>query len=152
MVDVSDKPPTLRSATARGRVLMNQETFDLVRHDKIKKGNVLAVAQVAGIQGAKNCSQMIPLCHPLHLTKVSINFRLVDCVSSNNSLCCAIDIESTVKCKGETGVEMEALSAVSVAALTIFDMCKAASKTMCIGDVCVVEKSGGKSGHWKADQ
>ncbi|KAJ2684047.1 hypothetical protein IWW39_005146 [Coemansia spiralis] len=149
MVDVSDKPPTQRSATARGRVLMNRETFDLVKQDKIKKGNVLAVAQIAGIQGAKNCSQMIPLCHPLNLTKVSVSLRLVDDLPG--SLSCAVEIESVVKCKGETGVEMEALSAVSVAALTVFDMCKAASKNMRIEDVRVVEKLGGKSGHWKGD-
>ncbi|KAJ2884843.1 hypothetical protein H4R27_001807 [Coemansia aciculifera] len=151
MVDVSDKPPTQRSATARGRVLMNRDTFNLVKRDKIKKGNVLAVAQIAGIQGAKSCSQMIPLCHPLNLTKVSVNLRLVDDLPGDDSLCCAVEIESVVKCKGETGVEMEALSAVSVAALTVYDMCKAVSKTMRIDDVRVVEKLGGKSGHWKED-
>ncbi|KAJ2456391.1 hypothetical protein GGI03_006402 [Coemansia sp. RSA 2337] len=151
MVDVSDKPPTQRSATARGRVLMNRDTFNLVKQDKIKKGNVLAVAQIAGIQGAKSCSQMIPLCHPLNLTKVSVNLRLIDVLPGDDHLCCAVEIESVVKCKGETGVEMEALSAVSVAALTVFDMCKAVSKTMRIDGVRVVEKLGGKSGHWKGD-
>ncbi|KAJ2499775.1 hypothetical protein IWW47_003317 [Coemansia sp. RSA 2052] len=151
MVDVSDKAPTQRSATARGRVLMNRDTLDLVRQDKIKKGSVLAVAQIAGIQGAKSCSQMIPLCHPLNLTKVSVSLWLTDDLpSEDDSLCCAVEIESVVRCKGETGVEMEALSAVSVAALTVFDMCKAVSKTMRIDNVRVVEKLGGKSGHWKA--
>ncbi|KAJ2828350.1 hypothetical protein GGI24_002416 [Coemansia furcata] len=149
MVDVSDKPPTQRSATARGRVLMNRDTFNLVKQDRIKKGNVLVVAQIAGIQGAKSCSQMIPLCHPLNLTKVSVNLRLIEDIPSDDPLCYAVEIESVVKCKGETGVEMEALSAVSVAALTVFDMCKAVSKTMRIDGVQVVEKLGGKSGHWK---
>ncbi|KAJ1963036.1 hypothetical protein GGI12_002282 [Dipsacomyces acuminosporus] len=150
MVDVSGKPATLRTAVARGRILMNQETFDLVKQDRIKKGNVLTVAQVAGIQGAKNCSQMIPLCHPVSITKVSVAFKLVD-QGLAEPLSRAVEIESLVKCKGETGVEMEALSAVSAAALTIFDMCKAVAKDMRIDGVRVVEKSGGKSGHWKAD-
>ncbi|KAJ1953741.1 hypothetical protein EC988_002816 [Linderina pennispora] len=149
MVDVSAKTPTLRTAVARGRVLMNKETFDLIKQDGIKKGNVLTVAQIAGIQGAKNCSQMIPLCHPINLTKVAVEFALVDGLEEPHS--CAVEISSLVKCKGETGVEMEALSAVSVAALTIFDMCKAVTKDMRIDGVRVVEKSGGKSGHWKND-
>ncbi|KAJ1891706.1 hypothetical protein LPJ66_006768 [Kickxella alabastrina] len=148
MVDVSDKLPTQRMAIARGRVRMNQDTFDLVKQDKIKKGNVLTVAQVAGIMGAKNCSQMIPLCHPIGITKVSVEFALEDRIHSG-PLNCAVVIEAQVKCKGETGVEMEALSAVSIAALTVFDMCKAVSKDMRIEDLRVVEKSGGKSGHWK---
>ncbi|KAJ2080022.1 hypothetical protein H4R24_003356 [Coemansia sp. RSA 988] len=147
MVDVSDKPATLRVAIARGRVLMNRETFDLVKQDKIKKGNVLTVAQVAGIQGAKMCSQIIPLCHPIAITKVSVDLNLVDNIAG--PLDCAVEIESQVKCKGETGVEMEALSATSAAALTVFDMCKAVSKNMRIVDIRVIEKLGGKSGHWK---
>ncbi|KAJ2798224.1 hypothetical protein H4R20_004899 [Coemansia guatemalensis] len=147
MVDVSDKPATLRAAIARGRVLMNRETFNLVKQDKIKKGNVLTVAQVAGIQGAKMCSQIIPLCHPIAITKVSVDLKLVDNIAG--PLECAVEIESQVKCKGETGVEMEALSATSAAALTVFDMCKAVSKNMRIEDIRVVEKFGGKSGHWK---
>ncbi|KAI7824894.1 molybdenum cofactor biosynthesis protein C [Kickxella alabastrina] len=148
MVDISDKLPTQRLAIARGRVRMNQDTFDLVKQDKIKKGNVLTVAQVAGIMGAKNCSQIIPLCHPIGITKVSVEFALEDRLHSS-PLNCAVAIEAQVKCKGETGVEMEALSAVSIAALTVFDMCKAVSKDMRIEDLRVVEKSGGKSGHWK---
>ncbi|KAJ1735161.1 hypothetical protein LPJ61_000689 [Coemansia biformis] len=151
MVDVSDKQPTLRMARARGRVLMNQETFDLIRQDKIKKGNVLAVAQIAGIQGAKSCSQLIPLCHPINITKVSVDLTLAS-NSSAPPLTHAVVIESLVRCKGETGVEMEALSAVSAAALTVFDMCKAVSKSMVIDGIRVVEKSGGKSGHWKDEQ
>ncbi|KAJ2763872.1 hypothetical protein IWQ56_004696, partial [Coemansia nantahalensis] len=114
MVDVSDKQPTLRTARARGRVLMNQETFDLIRQDGIKKGNVLAVAQIAGIQGAKSCSQLIPLCHPIAITKVSVDLALATSSSSSSSssssdgaLTHAVEIESLVRCKGETGVEME---------------------------------------------
>ncbi|KAJ2159461.1 hypothetical protein GGF46_003005 [Coemansia sp. RSA 552] len=149
MVDVSDKEPTLRTAIARGRVLMNKETFDLVRQDKIEKGNVLNVAQIAGIQGAKNCSQIIPLCHPIAITKVSVDLKLTKYVASSGY---AVEIESQVRCKGETGVEMEALSAVSAAALTVFDMCKAVSKHMRIGDIRVVEKTGGKSGHWSSGE
>ncbi|KAJ2455257.1 hypothetical protein EV183_000992 [Coemansia sp. RSA 2336] len=145
MVDVSHKAATLRTAVARGHVQMNQETFDLIKQDKVKKGNVLSVAQIAGIQGAKSCSQLIPLCHPICLTKVSVSLRLLD----NAPLGHRVEIESQVSCKGETGVEMEALSAVSAASLTIFDMCKAVSKEMRIGGIYVKEKSGGKSGHWK---
>ncbi|KAJ2819543.1 hypothetical protein IWW50_005420 [Coemansia erecta] len=148
MVDVSDKQPTLRTAIARGHIQMNKETFDLIKQDKIKKGNVLTVAQVAGIQGAKSCSQLIPLCHPISLTKVSVNFTLSDDAPLGHR----VEIESHVRCKGETGVEMEALSAVSAAALTVFDMCKAVSKSMRIGEIRVVEKSGGKSGHWSSGE
>ncbi|KAJ2712792.1 hypothetical protein H4R19_002576, partial [Coemansia spiralis] len=113
MVDVSDKQPTVRTARARGRVLMNQETFDLIRQDKIKKGNVLAVAQIAGIQGAKSCAQLIPLCHPIAITKVAVDLALATNSSgvSAPQLTHAVEIESLVRCKGETGVEMEALSA-----------------------------------------
>ncbi|KAJ2864883.1 hypothetical protein GGI22_001622 [Coemansia erecta] len=150
MVDVSAKPPTLRTAVARGRVLMHRETYELIKADGIKKGNVLTVAQVAGIQGAKACSQLIPLCHPINLTKVSVDLRLTDNANAPQ-FDCAVDIEASVKCKGETGVEMEALSAVSVAALTVFDMCKAVTKSMIIDGIRVVEKSGGKSGHWKQE-
>ncbi|KAJ2613666.1 hypothetical protein EV177_002438 [Coemansia sp. RSA 1804] len=150
MVDVSAKQPTLRTAIARGRVLMHRETYDLIKADKIKKGNVLTVAQVAGIQGAKACSQIIPLCHPINLTKVSVDLGL-DGNANALPFECAVNIKATVKCKGETGVEMEALSAVSVAALTVFDMCKAVTKEMTIDGIKVVEKTGGKSGHWKQE-
>ncbi|KAJ2554899.1 hypothetical protein EV175_002437 [Coemansia sp. RSA 1933] len=151
MVDVSPKLPTLRTAVARGRVLMHRETYDLIKADQIKKGNVLTVAQIAGIQGAKACSQIIPLCHPINITKVSVDLRLAETVDDSSLFDCSVDIEATVKCKGETGVEMEALSAVSVAALTVFDMCKAVTKSMVIDRIRVVEKSGGKSGHWKQE-
>ncbi|KAJ1894077.1 hypothetical protein LPJ81_005235 [Coemansia sp. IMI 209127] len=129
---------------------MHRETYELIKADGIKKGNVLTVAQVAGIQGAKACSQIIPLCHPINLTKVSVDLRLMDNANAPQ-YDCAVDIEAMVKCKGETGVEMEALSAVSVAALTVFDMCKAVTKSMIIDGIRVVEKSGGKSGHWKQE-
>ncbi|KAJ1849150.1 hypothetical protein LPJ73_003799 [Coemansia sp. RSA 2703] len=148
MVDVSSKQPTVRLAIARGRVRMNRETLTQIKQDQIKKGNVLVVAQVAGIMGAKSCSQIIPLCHPISIAKVTVSFALQE-GAYPEPLSCAVDIESQVKCKGETGVEMEALSAVSIAALTVFDMCKAVSKDMRIEDVRVVEKMGGKSGHWK---
>ncbi|KAJ2858580.1 hypothetical protein J3B02_000171 [Coemansia erecta] len=150
MVDVSDKMPTPRSAIARGQVRMNRETLELIKQDGIKKGNVIAVAQIAGITGAKNCSQIIPLCHPINISKVSVKFDLVE-RAYEEPLCCAVNIEAQVKCKGETGVEMEALSAVSIAALTVFDMCKAVSKNMRIENIRVVEKTGGKSGNWKLD-
>ncbi|KAJ1666542.1 hypothetical protein IW140_004611 [Coemansia sp. RSA 1813] len=150
MVDVSEKSSTLRTAVARGRVLIHRETYELIKADGIKKGNVLTVAQVAGIQGAKACSQIIPLCHPINLTKVSVDLKLAENANAP-PFDCAVDIEATVKCKGETGVEMEALSAVSVAALTVFDMCKAVTKSMTIDGIRVVEKSGGKSGHWKKE-
>ncbi|KAI9474511.1 molybdenum cofactor biosynthesis protein C [Coemansia mojavensis] len=144
MVDVSHKAPTLRTAVARGYVQMNQETFGLIKQDRIKKGNVLSVAQIAGIQGAKSCPQLVPLCHPISLTKVSVSLELLDDAPLGHR----VEIESQARCKGETGVEMEALCAVSAAALTIFDMCKAVSKEMRIGGICVKEKSGGKSGDW----
>ncbi|KAJ2113321.1 hypothetical protein GGF48_005214 [Coemansia sp. RSA 921] len=127
---------------------MTKETFDLIKQDKIKKGNVLTVAQVAGIQGAKSCSQLIPLCHPIGLTKASVAFTMSDDLPLGHR----VDIEAHVRCKGETGVEMEALAAVSAAALTVFDMCKAVSKDMRIGGIRVVEKSGGKSGRWTSDE
>ncbi|KAJ2783088.1 hypothetical protein H4R18_001909 [Coemansia javaensis] len=153
MVDVGGKSPTLRTARARGRVLMDRETFDLVRQDRIKKGNVLTVAQIAGIQGAKSCSQLIPLCHPLSLTKVAVDLALVS--DSGRAAAAAapshaVEIEAHVSCEGKTGVEMEALAAVSAAALAVFDMCKAAGKGMVIDDIRVVEKTGGKSGTWRA--
>ncbi|KAJ1802707.1 hypothetical protein LPJ75_006107, partial [Coemansia sp. RSA 2598] len=118
--------------------------------DGIKKGNVLSVAQVAGIMGAKSCSQIIPLCHPINISKVSVKLDLAE-NAYEGPLCCSVNIEAQVKCKGETGVEMEALSAVSTAALTVFDMCKAVSKNMRIEGIRVVEKTGGKSGNWKIE-
>ncbi len=142
MVDVSEKAPTLRTATAAGTVLLNAETFALVEAGRIKKGDVLAVAQVAGIMGAKKNFELIPMCHPLMLTGVDISFELDQ---EKN----AVYISATVRCKGETGVEMEALTAVSVAALTIYDMCKAAQKDITIDNIRLLTKRGGKSGDYK---
>ena len=140
MVDVSDKAETARVAVAQGKILMKPETLERIRSGLIAKGDVLAVAQVAGIMAAKQTSQLIPMCHPLAITGAKLSFKLVEPGE--------IDIEASVKVHGKTGVEMEALTAVSVAALTIYDMCKAIDKTMTIRDIYLVEKLGGKSGHF----
>lgn len=140
MVDVSGKEATLRTARACGVIYMAEETAELIKSGGIKKGDVLSVAQVAGIMAAKRTSEIIPMCHPVMTTGIDINFVL------NED---SVEIYSTVKCKGETGVEMEALTAVSAAALTIYDMCKAVQKDMVIGDIKLLEKSGGKSGDYK---
>ncbi|MDA1370707.1 MAG: cyclic pyranopterin monophosphate synthase MoaC [Proteobacteria bacterium] len=142
MVDVGDKPTTPRVAVARGRVRMHAETLQLVASGGHKKGDVLSVARIAGIQAAKSCSQLIPLCHPLLLSSVAVELTL----DSDNSL---IEISARCKVNGSTGVEMEALTAVSVAALTIYDMCKAVDKDMVIEGICLIEKSGGRSGHYQ---
>jgi len=142
MVDVSAKPITLREATARGRIYMNKETLNLINENKIAKGNVLETAKLAGIMAAKRTGTLIPLCHPLNLTSVDIDFK----VDQKRNF---IDILATVKCSGPTGVEMEAMTAVSIAALTIYDMCKAVDREMIISDIMLLEKKGGKSGHWK---
>lgn len=139
MVDVSEKDITLRTATAMGRVVLNSETFVLVAEGKMKKGDVLAVAQVAGIMAAKRTWEIIPMCHPIALTGVDISFQML---AEEN----AIEIRATTKCRGETGVEMEALTAASAAALTIYDMCKAVQRDIVIEQVCLLQKSGGKSG------
>ena len=139
MVDVSEKAPTLRTATAAGTVRMLPSTVDAIRRGGTPKGDVLAVAQVAGIMAAKRTSEIVPMCHPLALTGVDVRFALRDD---------AVDIEATVRCKGETGVEMEALHAVSAAALTIYDMCKALEKGMEITDIRLLVKTGGKSGDY----
>lgn len=144
MVDISDKSATQREATAEGRVYMKKDTLALVSTGGHKKGDVLAVARVAGIQAAKKCAELIPLCHPLLLTGINVDFEIDEESSS-------ILIRATCKLAGQTGVEMEALTAVSVAALTVYDMCKAADKTMTISDIRLVEKIGGKSGHWQAN-
>jgi cyclic pyranopterin phosphate synthase len=137
MVDVSAKDETVRIAIARGRVTMRPETAALVRDGRMSKGDVIGVAQVAGIMGAKRTPDLIPMCHPLLLSAVDLAFEIGDAW---------IDIEATVKITGKTGVEMEALTAVTVAALTIYDMCKAVDKAMRIEAVRLVHKSGGKSG------
>lgn len=142
MVDVGDKDSTQRIAVAQGGITMTAETMELIAAGGHKKGDVLSVARIAGIQAAKNCSQLIPLCHPLMLTSVDVDLKLD---KSKNR----VVIESTCKVNGPTGVEMEALTAVSVAALTIYDMCKAIDKEMTIDGISLLEKKGGRSGHYK---
>ncbi|MGB0671529.1 MAG: cyclic pyranopterin monophosphate synthase MoaC [Rhodospirillales bacterium] len=144
MVDVSDKDITERVAVAKGRVVMAPATLDRIMAGGFKKGDVLSVAQLAGIMGAKRTPDLIPLCHPLALTKVAVELT---CRPEDS----AVEIEATCKLKGRTGVEMEALTAVSVAALTVYDMCKAVDKAMRIEAIRLVHKSGGKSGTFEAD-
>ena len=145
MVDVGEKESTHRVATASGRVRMARETLELIAAGGHKKGDVIAIARIAGIQAAKSCSQLIPLCHPLMLTSVDVSLRLDNTQDS-------VLIEATCKVNGQTGVEMEALTAVSVAALTIYDMCKAVDKNMVIEAICLIEKQGGKSGHYQRSE
>jgi cyclic pyranopterin phosphate synthase len=139
MVDVGDKPVTERIAIAKGEVQMKKATFDLIRDGALKKGDVLTVAQIAGITAAKRTSDLIPLCHPLPLSQVDVELALDKSLPG-------VRITATVKTSGRTGVEMEALTAVSVAALTVYDMAKAAEKTMTIQNIRLVEKRGGQSG------
>lgn len=143
MVDVSEKPATDRTATARGSIYMQPETLARIEAGGIKKGDVLGVAQLAGIMGAKRTPDLIPLCHPLSLSSVKVTL-------SANPDRNAVDVEATCRLTGATGVEMEALTAVSVAALTVYDMCKAIDRGMRIGDIRLVQKSGGKSGVFEA--
>jgi len=145
MVDVGDKNVSERIAIATGVVHMQPETLRLIVEGQIKKGDVLAVAQVAGIMGAKKTSDLIPMCHPLALTHVDISFSENPDPNPHTGLC-SITIQATVKLTGKTGVEMEALTAVSHAALTIYDMCKAVDKGMVLNDISLLHKSGGKSG------
>lgn len=142
MVDISDKCATDRQAVAEGSIHMRAETLALIMEGGHEKGDVFATARIAGIQAAKKCADLIPLCHPLALTKININ--LIPEPDNNQ-----VVIQALCKLNGRTGVEMEALTAVSIAALTIYDMCKAVDKTMVIGNVRVIEKMGGKSGDWK---
>lgn len=139
MVDITEKPVTKRKAVARGSVYMKPETLKLIEDKKIPKGDVFCVAKIAGVMAAKNTGNIIPMCHPLNITSVDIEFN-IDIQKSK------IDIESRVKIVGQTGVEMEALTAVSAAALTIYDMCKAVDKEMIISDIMLIEKRGGRSG------
>ncbi len=141
MVDVSEKNETLRQAVAEGRVVMEPKTLELVKAGAMGKGDVLGVAQVAGVMAAKRTWELIPMCHPLLLTGIDVAFTL-------NEAAAAVDIIATVRTTGKTGVEMEALTAVSVAALTIYDMCKAADKAMTVEYVRLTAKSGGKSGDY----
>lgn len=142
MVDVSDKPSTIREATAYGRVLVNEKTFALIESGGMKKGDVLAAAQIAGILGAKRTPDIVPMCHPIALSGVDLSFSL-------NRKQLAVEIWGSVKCTGSTGVEMEALSAVSAAALTVYDMCKAVQRDIVIEQICLLRKSGGHSGDFE---
>ena len=142
MVDVGEKDETRRTAVAEGRVLVNPDTFELIRTGGCKKGDVLTVAQLAGIMGAKRTPDLIPLCHPILLSGVEVALSL-----DENE--CAVKILATVSCSGQTGVEMEALTAVSAAALTVYDMCKAVQRDMVIGPIRLLKKTGGKSGRFE---
>jgi cyclic pyranopterin phosphate synthase len=144
MVDVAGKPETQRSATAAGHIGMRKETLALVMSGSAKKGDVLGVARIAAIQGAKRTSELIPLCHPVPLTSVAVEFAIDEANAT-------IECRATAECTGRTGVEMEALTAVSVALLTIYDMCKAVDRGMTMGEIRLIEKRGGKSGTYTAD-
>ncbi len=143
MVDVAEKEVTERRAVAKGRIFVAPETLALIREGAVKKGDVLSVARLAGIMGAKRTPDLIPLCHPLALTSVTVELELDEAAS-------AVEITASCGVKGRTGVEMEALTAVAVAALTVYDMCKARDRAMRIGDLRLVHKSGGKSGTYEA--
>jgi cyclic pyranopterin phosphate synthase len=145
MVDVGDKPATHRQAVARGEVRMAPSTLAAIRDGDAPKGDVLAAARIAGVMAAKRTHELIPLCHPLMLTKATVDFEIDEDQSR-------VVITATVRCTGQTGVEMEALTAVSVAALTIYDMAKALEKTMTISDIQLLEKVGGKSGEWRREE
>lgn len=143
MVDVTDKAVTQRQATAEATITMLPATLKLIVDGGHKKGDVFAVARIAGVQAAKKCSDLIPLCHPLMLSSIKVDLQADEANSR-------VVIKAVCKLAGQTGVEMEALTAASVAALTIYDMCKAVDKGMIIGNVSLLDKSGGKSGHWQA--
>ena len=145
MVHVGEKETTRRTATARCRVQLNDETFRAVCEDRMKKGSVLGTAQVGGIMGAKRTSELIPMCHPVAITGADISFRMDEAALT-------VEIEATVTCNGVTGVEMEALTAVSVAALTVYDMCKAMQKDIVITDIRLIRKEGGKSGVFEQEE
>ena len=139
MVDVTAKKPTERTAVAGGMISMNSETFKLIENQKVKKGNVLETARIAGIMAAKKTAELIPMCHPLNITHIQVDF-------SPDAAASCIGIEAAVRAIDQTGVEMEAITAVSVAALTIYDMCKSSDKEMTISKIQLLKKSGGKSG------
>ena len=145
MVDVGEKPVTVRTAIAAARVLVNRRTFELIRSGGMKKGDVLTVAEVAGVMGAKHTPDLIPMCHPILIDGIDMQLSL-------DEECCSIEIRAEVSCGGRTGVEMEALTAVSAAALTVYDMCKAVQKDMLITDVRLLEKTGGVHGDYKRDE
>ena len=145
MVNVGDKPETQRTAVAAGRVFVNDRTFSLIRTGGMKKGDVLTVAQVAGIMASKRTAELIPMCHPVAITGVDLALRL-------NEDDLSVDITATVSCAGQTGVEMEALTAVSAAALTVYDMCKAVQRDIVIGDIRLMRKTGGVSGDFEREE
>lgn len=145
MVDVGEKPVTERTAVAAGRVLVNDTTFELIRTGGMKKGDVLTVAQVAGVMGAKHTPDLIPMCHPILIDGINLELHLDEQRKS-------VEIEASVSCGGRTGVEMEALTAVSTAALTVYDMCKAVQKDMVISDIRLVSKTGGVHGDYKREE
>jgi len=145
MVDVGNKTVTDRRAQARGEILMQPETLQRIIHAENKKGDVLAVARIAGIMAAKKTADLIPLCHPLVLTHVDIQLEVNE--TDNTVVCIA-----TVETSGQTGVEMEALTAVNISLLTVYDMCKAMDRGMTVRDICVLNKSGGKSGNWQQEK
>ena len=142
MVDVGEKPESHRTALAAARVLVNENTFALIKSGGMKKGDVLTVAQIAGIMGAKKTPDIIPMCHPVMINGIDMKLSL-------NEDLCAVEIEATVSCGGKTGVEMEALTAVSTAALTVYDMCKAVQKDIVISDIRLIEKTGGVHGDFR---
>ena len=144
MVDVGEKPVTVRSAVAAGRVLVNAETFALIKSGGMKKGDVLTVAQIAGVMGAKRTPDLIPMCHPILIDGINLELHL-------DEELCSVEITATVSCAGRTGVEMEALTAVSTAALTVYDMCKAVQKDMVISDIRLLRKTGGVHGEFERE-
>ncbi|MGN1015565.1 MAG: cyclic pyranopterin monophosphate synthase MoaC [Faecousia sp.] len=144
MVDVGDKPISQRTAVAAGRVLVNRQTFDLIRSGGMKKGDVLTVAQIAGVMGAKRTPDIIPMCHPILMDGINLELEL-------DPERCSVEIRAAVSCDGRTGVEMEALTAVSTAALTVYDMCKAVQKDMVITDIRLVKKTGGVHGDYSRE-
>jgi len=144
MVDIAAKASTARRALAAGRIVMQAETLDLIQQGKHSKGDVLGVARIAGIMATKRTADLVPMCHPLALTHVAIEFDV-------DAAACAIECTVSAETTGQTGVEMEALTGVQVSLLTIYDMCKAVDRGMVISNVRLLEKSGGKSGHWKRD-
>ena len=145
MVDVGEKPVTVRTAVAKGRVLVSRETFALIKSGGMKKGDVLTVAQIAGVMGAKRTPELIPMCHPVLTDGIDLELTLDEGLLS-------VEITATVSCAGRTGVEMEALTAVSTAALTVYDMCKAVQKDMVISDIRLVSKTGGVHGDYKREE
>ena len=145
MVDVGEKPESVRTAVAAGRVLVNAATFSLIKSGVMKKGDVLTVAQVAGVMGAKRTPELIPMCHPVVIDGIDLALSL-------DEERCSVEIRATVSCAGRTGVEMEALSAVSAAALTVYDMCKAVQKDMVIADIRLLSKTGGVHGDFRREE